>query len=241
MDAKIVKFSVITRIVVPDGLDEDNIAMFAMDKIAENPLDYLTIENLETIEDDEECPFDEETDEIYALDADNHIIKKGDIVNYLDIEKQGVSELEEDLDIEWEIDEVFPDGETCLISCKEGMQAEVPSIELAKTHVPFYNQNEDVLEATNDFIKKEYDKHLEENNGETPKYAYVEIEWLDDNEREDVWIQLRDIPEDTSKDKEDDTITYYCTNGVEEMLEINTNQTADFVITELFLFTNQLF
>lgn len=155
MKAKIVTFTISTRIVVPDGLangdsaDYDHIEMLAFDKLVKNHIE--TLESAQLIEiTDSSIPFDEETDEIYALDADNHIIKKGDIVNYFDIEKQGVPEMEEELDIEWKIDEVFPDGETCLISCKEGMQAEVPSIELAK----FYNQK--ALEETNNKIKEKY-------------------------------------------------------------------------------------
>lgn len=56
--AKLVSFLLKTRIVVADDTDEETIATRAIGKIKDNLEDYLNIENLESIVDDEECPYD---------------------------------------------------------------------------------------------------------------------------------------------------------------------------------------
>lgn len=56
--AKLVSFTLKTRIVVADDTDEETIAERAIGKIKDNLEDYLNIENLEAIVDDDECPYD---------------------------------------------------------------------------------------------------------------------------------------------------------------------------------------
>ena len=55
--AKLVTFSLMTRIVVDEDTDEETIATRAIGKIKDNLEDYLNITNLDEITDDTECPY----------------------------------------------------------------------------------------------------------------------------------------------------------------------------------------
>lgn len=60
--AYLVEFSVMTRVVVEDGSSDESIFKSAMDKILSSPGDYIQYDNVISIEDDEEMPYDEKWD-----------------------------------------------------------------------------------------------------------------------------------------------------------------------------------
>ena len=55
--AKLVTFHITTRIVGKIGEDDDSFAMSAIDKIKDELDDYLNLQNLEGVVDDDECPY----------------------------------------------------------------------------------------------------------------------------------------------------------------------------------------
>jgi len=64
--AKLVEFSIMTRVLVDDKVDGQALELqafhLAKNKILDDPRSFLYIENMIEIEDDEECPYDPEFD-----------------------------------------------------------------------------------------------------------------------------------------------------------------------------------
>lgn len=74
-----------------------------------------------------------------------------------------------------------------------------------------------------------------EENGHEPRYAYCEIEWLDDHETCEVVFKLS-----CDADKsEDDKIFFYC-NSVRDLQSMTEKGTEDFVITDIHSFEDAL-
>lgn len=61
MKAKLVLWSPVTRVIVPDDATEEEIMKAAKDKFFEKLRDEY-LENIEDVIDDEECPYDPEHD-----------------------------------------------------------------------------------------------------------------------------------------------------------------------------------
>lgn len=86
-------------------------------------------------------------------------------------------------------------------------------------------------------MREHYD-HFVKTNGSTPKFAHVVVEF--DGEGEDKafesLIKLKGFnPTDTENDPDDENVIYYA-NGIDELCEINTDRTADFVIIQFIGF-----
>lgn len=77
-----------------------------------------------------------------------------------------------------------------------------------------------------------------EDNGNAPKFAHVVVQFNGkgrDNAVESL-IKLRDYPTDTTwEDPDDDYVIYYA-DGIDELCEINTELTTDFVIMKIIGF-----
>ena len=61
MKAKLVRFEITSRVIINDNDSDEMAVQTAMDKIAKNPRDYLTFDNVVEVEDDTEVPFDPES------------------------------------------------------------------------------------------------------------------------------------------------------------------------------------
>lgn len=87
---------------------------------------------------------------------------------------------------------------------------------------------------------RELHDHFVKVKGSEPKFADVVIQFPDD----DIYcpfetlIKLKDFnPTDTENDPDDEDVIYYA-NGIDELCEINTDRTADFVITQIIGFSD---
>lgn len=81
-------------------------------------------------------------------------------------------------------------------------------------------------------------KEYVDNNGNAPKFADVIVQFNGEG-RDSAFeslIKLRDFnPTNTEYDPDDGHVIYYA-NGIDELCEINTDRTADFVITKIIGF-----
>lgn len=88
---------------------------------------------------------------------------------------------------------------------------------------------EEMREKHNQFIK---------DNHSAPKFAEVRVQF-DGDSSDDAFeslIKLRDFnPTNTEYDPDDGHVIYYV-RGIDELCEINTDRTADFIITKIFGF-----
>lgn len=72
-------------------------------------------------------------------------------------------------------------------------------------------------------------------HGHEPRYAYCEIEWLDDHETCEVVFKLSCDTDES----EDDKIFFYC-NSVKDLMSMTEEGSQDFIITEIYSFEDEL-
>lgn len=108
-----------------------------------------------------------------------------------------------------------------------------------RTGLPWGETEDDtsLLDKVEKYMRDRYD-HFVKTNGSTPKFAHVVVEFdgEDEDNAFDGLIKLRDFnPTDTENDPDDENVIYYA-NGIDELCEINTDRTADFVILDILGF-----
>lgn len=91
--------------------------------------------------------------------------------------------------------------------------------------------------SINDVLYQAY-LEFKEKYGHAPKFAHVGLMWDGDDEVSTDWIKLRDFDEnDTSNDPDDNNVVFYC-RGIQELMEINAYDIADFKVVEFYEFSD---
>ena len=76
-------------------------------------------------------------------------------------------------------------------------------------------------------------KEFVSKNGCEPRFADVVVKFDGEDEEFSTIIKLKDYnPKDTENDPDDGNVIFYA-DGINELLQINTDRIADFVITDI--------
>ena len=89
-----------------------------------------------------------------------------------------------------------------------------------------------------DQMRKEWDEFVKE-HGHEPKFAHTVTKYDGDEPAMDVIKVSGFDKDDTENDPDDNYVTFYA-DGIDELCQINTDNIADFVITDFHGFSDEI-